>query len=72
MMEEEIMLNTIRAVFKDGKIQLLEEIELPEGTEILVTPLIDDSEFWIRASRPALDAVWDNAEDNVYAELITQ
>ena len=66
------MLNTIRAVFKDGKIQLLEEIELPEGTEMLVTPLLDDSEFWLKASRPALDAIWDNPEDDVYAELLTQ
>ena len=66
------MLNTIRAVLKDGKIQLLEEIELPEGTEMLVTPLLDDSEFWLKASSPALDAIWDNAEDNVYAELLTQ
>ena len=66
------MLNTIRAVIQNGKIQLLEEIELPEGTEMLITPLIDDSEFWIKASQSALDKIWDNAEDNVYAELLTQ
>lgn len=63
------MLNTIHAIFKDGKIQLLEEIDLPEGTEMLVTPLLDDSEFWVKASRPTLDAIWENDEDNVYAEL---
>ena len=63
------MLNTIHAIFKDGKIQLLEDIDLPEGTEMLVTPLLDDSEFWVKASRPTLDAIWDNDEDNVYAEL---
>ncbi len=63
------MLNTVRAIFKDGKIQLLEEIDLPEGTEILVTPLLDESEFWVNASRPTLNAIWDNDEDDVYAEL---
>ena len=63
------MLNTIHAIFKDGKIQLLEDIDLPEGTEMLVTPLLDDSEFWVKASRPTLDAIWDNDEDNVYAEF---
>ena len=63
------MLNTIRAIFKDGKIQLLEEIDLPEGTEILVTPLLDESEFWVKASRPTLDAIWANDEDDVYAKL---
>ena len=66
------MLNTIRAVFRDGRIELLEEIELPEGTEMLVTPLIDDSDFWLKASRPALHEVWDNPEDDVYAELIAR
>ncbi len=64
------MLNTIRAIFKEGKIQLLEEIELPEGTEMLVTPLLDEADFWVKTSQPALDKVWDNAEDNVYAELL--
>ena len=44
------MLNTIRAIFKEGKIQLLEEIELPEGTEMLVTPLLDEADFWAKAS----------------------
>ncbi len=63
------MLNTIHATFKDGKIQLLEEIDLPEGTEMLVIPLLNDSEFWVKASRPTLDAIWDNDEDNVYAKL---
>ena len=63
------MLNTIHAIFKDGKIQLLEDIDLPEGTEMLVTPLLDNSEFWVKASRPTLDAIWENDEDNVYAEL---
>lgn len=64
------MLNTVRAIFKEGKIQLLEEIELPEGTEMLITPLLDEADFWIKTSHPALDTVWDNAEDNVYAELL--
>lgn len=66
------MFNTVSAIFKDGRIQLLEEIDLPEGTEILVTPLIDDADFWTKASQPALDSVWDNAEDDVYADILTQ
>ena len=39
------MLNTVRAIFKEGKIQLLEEMDLPEGTEMLVTPLLDEKDF---------------------------
>jgi len=64
------MLNTIRAIIKEGKIELLEEIDIPEGTEVLVTPLIDETDFWLRASRHTIDAVWDNEDDNVYAELL--
>ena len=30
----------IRAIFKEANIQLLEEIELLEGTEMVVTPLL--------------------------------
>lgn len=62
------MLNTVRAIFKEGRIQLLEEIELSEGTEILVTPLTDDEGFWPQASQSAVGKIWDNDEDDVYAD----
>jgi len=64
------MLNTIRAIVREGKIELLEEMDIPEGTEVLVTPLFDETDFWLRASRPTIDTVWDNEDDNVYAELL--
>lgn len=48
---------------------MLEEIDIPEGTEVLVTPLIGETDFWSKVSRPALDAIWDNAEDDVYSDL---
>lgn len=64
------MPNTVRAVVKEGKIQLLEKLELPEGTEVLVTPLVDDAAFWLGVSQSALDKIWDNEEDDVYAELL--
>jgi hypothetical protein len=64
------MFNTVRAVVKEGQIRLLEKLELPEGTEVLVTPLVDDSAFWLGVSQSALDKIWDNEEDDVYAELL--
>ena len=64
------MLNTIRAIVREGKIELLEKVEIPEGTEVLVTPLIDESDFWLHASESSLDSIWDNSEDDVYAELL--
>jgi hypothetical protein len=64
------MLNTIRAIVREGKIELLEQVEIPDGTEVLVTPLIDEPAFWLSASESSLDSIWDNSEDDVYAELL--
>jgi hypothetical protein len=65
------MLRTLWATVRQGKIELLESAELSEGVRVLVTLLPDDeNEFWSRASQVSLDAVWDNTEDDVYAELL--
>lgn len=65
------MLKTIWATVRQGKIELLESAELPEGSRVLVTLLPDDeTEFWLQASQTSLDAVWDNTEDDVYAQLL--
>ena len=67
------MLNTVRAVVRKGKIELLEEVQVPDGTELLVTILPgDDAEFWLRCSQSSLDRVWDNSEDDVYGELLEE
>lgn len=62
----------IRAIVREGRIELLEEVEIPEGTEVVITPLLDDRDFWLNASVGSLDSVWDNAEDEVYAELLEE
>jgi len=65
------MLKTLWATVRQGKIELLESEELPEGTRVLATLLPnDETEFWLQASQTSLDAVWDNAEDDVYAQLL--
>ena len=64
------MPNTIRAVVRGGKIELLEKVVIPEGTEVLVMPLVEESDFWLRAGESALAPVWDNSEDDVYAGLL--
>jgi hypothetical protein len=66
------MLKTLWATIRKGKIELLESTELLEGTRVLVTLLPDDdSEFWSEASQMSLDAVWNNSEDDVYAQLLS-
>jgi len=66
------MLKTLWATIQKGKVELLEASELPEGTKVLVTLLSSDyeSEFWLQASQTSLEAIWDNSEDDVYAQLL--
>ncbi len=65
------MLHTVWAVVHNGEIELSEKVEVPEGAKVLVTVLPDEeNEFWLAAARRSLSAVWDNAEDDVYAQLL--
>lgn len=32
----------------------------------------DDREFWLLASMPAMEKIWGNEEDDVYAKLLDQ
>jgi hypothetical protein len=65
------MPQTFWATFSQGKVELLEQIEVPDGTRVLVTILPDDEhEFWLQTSQSSLNAVWNNSEDDVYAQLL--
>ena len=67
------MLKTLWAIIHEGRIELLEHVNLPEGTRVLVTLLPDDeTEFWLQTSQVSLDAIWDNTEDDVYAQLLQE
>lgn len=67
------MLKTLWATVRQGKIELLEMTELPEGSQLLVTLLPDnEAQFWLQAGQTSLDAVWDNAEDDIYAQLLPE
>ena len=68
------MLKTLWGVVKKEKIELLEKADIPEGTKVLVTVLPDDSDsqFWLKTSQISLDAIWNNAEDDVYAKLLKE
>ena len=64
------MSNAMRTVFREGHIVLLDQVKIPEGTELRVTPVAEDTDFWLQVSAVALKDVWDNSEDDVYAELL--
>jgi len=57
------MLSTHQAIVHNGEIKLLEQIDLPEGTKLLITVLQDDeNDFWLEVSQSSLK-IWDNPED---------
>lgn len=66
------MLKTLCAIIEQGAIKFLEKATIPEGTKVLITLLSDqaESQFWLKASQPSLDAIWNNTEDDVYAQLL--
>ncbi len=65
------MLTTLWATVRQGKIELLESTDLPEGNKVLVTFLpSDETDFWLKASQTSLNTVWDNDEDEVYGQLL--
>jgi hypothetical protein len=64
------MSNTVLAVVKGGKIEPLGHVVFPEGTKLLVTMLSDDDTFWQEASQETLKKIWDNKEDDIYAQLL--
>ena len=67
------MSRTVRAIIHKGKIEPLEEGNLPEGSKVLVTLLADEeAEFWSQASHASLDTIRDNPEDYVYAQLLKE
>ena len=64
------MQERIRAVVNGGRIEPLEKLDVPDGTEVLVTILQNGDDFWSNASAQSLNAIWDNPEDDVYADLL--
>ena len=68
------MLNTVWAEVREGKLVTLDEIDAPEGTREIVTFLDEEKneDFWQAASSESLDEIWDNEEDDVYAELLEE
>ncbi len=64
------MLRTALGIVKDGKIETLEGIILPEGQRVLVTMLPDDDILEQKAIQETLKQIWDNKEDDVYARLL--
>ncbi|GMT49316.1 MAG: hypothetical protein IEMM0008_0855 [bacterium] len=68
-----IMLKTLLATIENGKVELLEDLSIPEGSKLLVTLLEDgDDLFWQKTSEASLNSVWDNKDDDIYHDLLSK
>lgn len=66
-------MNTIEGIVKNGQIVPLGDVDLEEGSRVLVVLSDgDDQDFWLGATEESLRAIWDNKEDDVYAELLAK
>ncbi len=65
------MSSVIWGVVHGGKIEVSGGVKLPEGCKVLITlPSEATNDFWEAASERSLAGVWDNAEDDAYAQLL--
>ena len=64
-------MQVIEAVIKNGQIVPVSDVDLEEGSRVLVTLSNGDSrDFWLVATERSLKEIWNNDEDDVYAELL--
>lgn len=71
------MTTTVEAIYEDGVLKLPRRLPLPEKALVKVT--IDsgpaqsedvERSAWLKLSEDALSATWDNADDDVFNELL--
>ena len=66
-------MNVIEGVVKNGRVVPTGKIVLPEGSKALITIIdAEEDDFWLSASEESAAAIWDNTQDDVYAELLTK
>jgi hypothetical protein len=68
------MFTSIWGIVRGGRVELCDAAPLEEGARLLVTvlPPEGEHEFWLHASQSSLSAIWDNPQDDAYAELLTK
>jgi hypothetical protein len=67
------MLKTLWAEVKQGKIELLELADLPEGTRVLVTVLPShETDRWLKKDNVSSGDIWDNIEDTVQVPILSE
>jgi predicted DNA-binding antitoxin AbrB/MazE fold protein len=64
---------TVDAIYEEGKLVLQNPLPLPEHSHVRVTIESDtEREAWLELSEQSLAKVWDNANDDVFNELLSK
>lgn len=70
------MTKEVNAVYEDGKLRLLDPLDLADQAVVLVSvePVSDDMEReeWHAQSRRSLMDLWDNEADGLYNALLAE
>ncbi|HTR40562.1 MAG TPA: antitoxin family protein [Pseudomonadales bacterium] len=67
------MTTTVEAIYENGKIILSQPLSLPEKSHVRVTIEADvERESWLKLSEENLSKTWNNADDDVFNELLSQ
>ncbi len=65
------MTTTVEATYENGKIVLPGPLSLPEKSRVRVTIESDlERGAWLKLSEESLTRIWDNADDDVFNELL--
>ncbi len=68
------MTTTLEAIYENGRIVLPQRLPLPEKAHVRVTIESGDTEreAWLKLSEESLTTAWDNADDDVFNELLSK
>ncbi len=68
------MTKTVEAIYENGKLLLSQPLSLPEKSHVWVTIESRDTEreAWLKLSEESLLKTWDNADDDVFNELLSK
>ena len=65
-------MNAVRGMVREGKIELLERVDLPEGADVLVTVFGEESlqeeQAWREAAKKHFLEAYDDQDDIYYAD----
>jgi predicted DNA-binding antitoxin AbrB/MazE fold protein len=68
------MTTTVEAIYEDGTLFLPEPLPLAERSRVRVTIESGDSEreAWLKLCEQSLTKTWDNKDDDVFNELLSE